>query len=113
MADDDLQATSLDEDIRLKLNRETSKIHWHELQKFYAKGAVVAVKKGMDLIDVAVQFSDDNKAQVESWLAAGCVGLVNDQQAQQWYQENTLLWAVVVAPWVLVQAIEESLDDRS
>lgn len=107
MADDDLQATSLEEDIRLKLNRETSKIHWHELQKFYAKGAVVAVNKGMDLIDVAVQFSEDNKAQVEAWLTEGCVGLVKDKQAQQWYQENTLHWAVVIAPWVLVQAVEE------
>ena len=52
----------LEEDPRIKFNRETSKIGWHELQKFYAKGMVVCVAEGLDLIDVAVGFFKDDKA---------------------------------------------------
>jgi hypothetical protein len=35
---------------------------------------------------------------------------VSDEQALAWYAANTLLWAVVAAPWVLVQ---ESTDGQS
>ncbi|MDX1801712.1 MAG: DUF2288 family protein, partial [Marinobacter sp.] len=45
----------------------------------------------------------DNKAQFEEWLANDLVGEVSPAMAQSWYDHNTELWAVVVAPWVLVQ----------
>ena len=93
------------EDIRIKLNRETSKIDWNELQKFYAKGAVIAVTQGVDLIDVGVQISNDNKSVVEQWLADGTISQIQDAQAQLWYDKNTTFWAVVIAPWVLVQEL--------
>ena len=32
---------------------------------------------------------------------------VTDQQASAWYESNPDVWAVVVAPWVLVQAAPE------
>lgn len=96
---------SSDETTQSKLNRETAKIQWHELQRFYASGTVIAVAQGTDLIEVAVQFSDDNKVAVEQWLAEGVVFRVTDQQAADWHQQNVTLWSVVVAPWVLVQTV--------
>ena len=94
-----------DETIEFKLNRETAKIPWHELQRFYASGAVIVVSQGTDLIAVAGQFSDDNKEAVEQWLKDGQVCRVTDQQAANWYEHNIRLWSVVVAPWVLVQEV--------
>jgi hypothetical protein len=92
-----------DEDVRVKLNRETSKIAWRELQKFYAKGMVVVVNSELDLIDVAAAFTDDDKSRVGGWLESGQVERANDQHALAWYEQDSTVWAVVVAPWVLVQ----------
>lgn len=97
----------LEEDPRIKFNRETSKIGWHELQKFYAKGMVVCVAEGLDLIDVAVGFFKDDKAAVQAWLEDGSVTRADDAQALQWHETDATVWAVVVAPWVLVQPVSE------
>lgn len=86
-----------------KLNQETAQIHWSELQRFFASGHAIMVDAQLDLTDVATHIAQDNAAQIKSWMAAGLVDAVTDTQAQQWYEQNTLLWAVVIKPWVLVQ----------
>ncbi|MFT5691951.1 MAG: hypothetical protein ACI92E_001282 [Oceanicoccus sp.] len=88
-----------------RLNLETSKIQWSELQKFFAQGLVIAVKPGIDLIEVATAFSKDNKAEVEVWLETESVFPVKDEHAVQWLDHDPLFWAVVVAPWVLIQKV--------
>ena len=52
------------------------------------------------------QISEDNKAQVEQWLVSGQIGKVSDEQAKAWYEADAELWAVVVSPYVLVQAAD-------
>ena len=91
------------EELKAKLNLETSRIHWHELQTYYARGQVVRVAPELDLLNVAPQLSADNKAQFEHWLSAGQVGEVSPDLARAWYDRKAELWAVVIAPWVLVQ----------
>lgn len=93
-----------------EINLETSNISWHELQRFFASGLVVIVSTSLDLVDVAYQFSIDNKNQIECWLSEENIGLVSDQQALKWYNKNETLWAVVVKPWVLVQEISHEQD---
>lgn len=88
---------------RAKMNLETSRIAWKELQRFFASGVAVAVDGGLDLVEVAFQFSQDNKGQVERWLIEGKVVRVSDAQAQTWLDADAEMWAVVVSPWVLVQ----------
>ena len=88
---------------REKVNLETSQIAWAELQRFFASGAAIYVAPELDLVDVAYQFSIDNKEQVEQWLQSGQVTRVSDQQALTWYQTDAMVWAVVVKPWILVQ----------
>lgn len=91
------------EDLRVKLNGETAKIAWAELQKPFARGAVVKVSPGLDLVDVAACFARDDKAAVEAWLKDGRVARLGDDEAWDWQERDPTLWAVVVAPWVLVQ----------
>lgn len=86
-----------------KVNLETSQIPWKELQRFFAAGMVVYVAKELDLVDVAYQFSKDNKTQVEQWLQSQQVAMVSDEQALAWWEEDAMVWAVVVKPWLLVQ----------
>lgn len=92
---------------REKVNMETSKMRWRELQRFFASGMAVFVAPGLDLVEVAYQFSQDNKAQFEAWMQENKVGTVSDNQAKEWIEQDALMWAVVVKPWILVQRVEE------
>jgi Uncharacterized conserved small protein len=88
---------------KAKVNLETSLLPWLELQRFFAAGLAIAVEPGLDLVEVAYQFSRDNKALVEEWLKNRRIGPVSDQQATDWFNDKADVWAVVVKPWVLVQ----------
>lgn len=89
--------------LRAKVNMETSRIAWKELQKFFASGAAVEVSPQLDLVEVAYQMHSDNKTQFKQWLEKGLVGKVTDDKALAWLKADAELWAVVVSPWVLVQ----------
>jgi hypothetical protein len=95
-----------DEIYRAKMNLETSRIAWKELQRFFASGAAIAVSAELDLVEVAFQISEDNRAQVAQWMSAGQIGRVSDEQALAWFEADADVWAVVVSPYVLVQSAE-------
>jgi hypothetical protein len=82
---------------------ETAQIPWHELQRFFASGNAIAVDASLDLIQVATEITKDNAIQVKAWMDAGLVDTVKDTQAQEWYANDALVWALVIKPWVLVQ----------
>lgn len=82
---------------------ETAQIRWYELQRFFASGNAIAVDASLDLIYVASQITQDNAIQVKLWMEAGLVDVVKDSQAQTWYEQDALVWALVIKPWVLVQ----------
>lgn len=89
--------------IRQKLNHDTAKIKWGALHEHQQIECVIAVSTDLDLIDVACEFTLDNHDLVKVWLERAQITKVSDEQAQQWKIEERELWAVVVAPWVLVQ----------
>lgn len=92
-------------DVRQKLNFETGRINWAELQRHFARGIVVVVSGELDLIEVAVKLHEDDKHQFETWVNNKQIWRARDDDARQWQAANTEFWSVVVAPWVLVQAI--------
>ncbi|RYY73170.1 MAG: DUF2288 domain-containing protein [Gammaproteobacteria bacterium] len=92
-----------DHQLAKELLLETAQIAWHELQRFFASGNAIAVDKSLDLIHVATQITTDNAKQIKSWMDAGLVDAVKDSQAKIWYEQDALVWALVVKPWVLVQ----------
>ena len=94
-------------EIEQQINLETAQIHWHELQRFFASGNAIAVDPTLDLTHVAAQIVADNATQIKEWMDAGLVDAVKDAQAQTWYEQNALVWAVVIKPWVLVQPIKQ------
>jgi hypothetical protein len=93
---------------RAKIASETAKIPWLELQRFFAAGKVMLLAAELDLVDVAYAFQLDDIEQVQTWTDSQQVSPVNDDQAKHWVASDALLWAVVVKPWVLVQAITDS-----
>ncbi|MYM26033.1 DUF2288 family protein [Duganella sp. FT135W] len=92
-----------DLELRTKVNRETARVQWTEMLKHFAQGNVVWVANSLDLVDVAVRISHDDKANITQWMNAGLLAKVSDQQAQEWLESNAQLWACVVSPFVLVQ----------
>ena len=89
--------------IRGKLNSETARIPWKELQRYFAGGYTMIVSLQLDLVDVAYQFEQDNAKQIELWLNDELIKQVSNDQARQWFNDDAQLWACVVQPWVLIQ----------
>ena len=102
-----MTGTNHQEIVRAKVNQETSKIAWKDLQRFFAAGMALAIAEDLDLIEVAFQVSEDNAARIREWMAAGKFGKVSDEQAAIWFERDELLWAVVISPWVLVQPVRK------
>jgi hypothetical protein len=92
-----------DNKITDNLIHQTAQIPWHELQRFFASGNAISVDSSLDLIEVASHIATDNAPKIKMWMEAGLVGQVKDAQAKEWFDTNTLVWALVVKPWVLVQ----------
>ena len=55
--------------LRAKLNGETSRMPWHELQRFFAGGSMIVVDDTLDLVEVALRIARDDKAAVASRMS--------------------------------------------
>lgn len=100
---------NIDETAHTKVNLETAQVSWKELLRFFAGGMVIFVSPTLDLVEVAVQISQDNKPQVEQWMQEGKVASVSDGLAREWLETDATLWAVVVKPWILVQPSKHAI----
>lgn len=98
-----------DTELRMKINMETARLPWSELQRHFAQGTVVYVSEELDLVDVAVRISHDDKENIAKWMNEGKVGKVTDVQAQTWTAADAQLWTSVVSPFVLVQPEKKKL----
>ena len=79
---------------KAEMNQQTARVAWPELERHFARGVV---------IEVATCFANDDKAAVERWTNEGRVQHLDTETARRWSNGITGLWAVVIAPWVLVQ----------
>lgn len=85
-----------------RLLSETARIAWSELEPFFAKGVVLHVAPDLNLVEVAYAVAQDDKTKVAHWMNLQQLGRLEVPQAEVW-QHSQHLWAVVVAPWVMVQ----------
>ena len=96
--------------LRGEYHGQTARIPWHDLQTHYARGNVVIVSPTLDLVEVAVQLGMDNSQAFQGWIEGGDIASVSEEQALHWYDSDAVLWAVVAAPWVLIQQREPHSD---
>lgn len=97
-----------DELLRAKLNAETGRLSWPELQRHFARGVVIKVAPGMDLVEVALSIARDDQAAVAGWLGSGRISRASSEDALDWHDRDAHFWAVVTAPWVLVQEVAKT-----
>jgi len=86
-----------------KLNLETAKIEWKDLQVFFAQGKLLIVEPSSDLVEVAGIIADNSLDKLESLIAKSQVSFATPSWIRESCQETTLLWAVVVSPYVIAQ----------
>ena len=91
------------EQLAAYFNGETAQIGWEELERFYAQGVVLHVADSLDLVQVAVKLAQDDTDQFKAWMEAEQVGRLSDEVAARFHADRPMVWAVVAAPWVLVQ----------
>lgn len=91
--------------LRHKLNLESGKLAWPELERHYARGVVIVISAELELVEVAASFAEDKKSNVEKWMNTGQIHRANDEDARQWSVSKPVFWSIVVAPWVLAQEI--------
>ncbi len=101
----DPDATPHHQALHDELNRQTGRIRWQELQPHYARGSVVVAEPGLDLLTAAVALAEDDRDRVAAWLDQQLLHRASEDEARAWNNENPLFWAVVVAPWVVVQLV--------
>lgn len=89
--------------LKERLNLQTAHISWPEIERFFARGRVLDVAADLDLIEVAAALSEDNIEKFNHWTETGKVRHLADDTAKQWVVNDENLWAVVIAPWVIVQ----------
>ncbi|MDP1534770.1 MAG: DUF2288 domain-containing protein [Rubrivivax sp.] len=96
--------------LRAKLNLETAQLAWPELERHFARGSLIKVASGTDLVDTALHVAENNAATVQEWLANGRIARAELRDAEDWHARQPMFWAVVVAPWVLVQEVAKQLE---
>lgn len=92
-------------DLWTRLNSETGRIGWPELERHFARGVVVRVAGELDLVEAACRFAEDDREAVAAWMERGQVARASEADAARWNAERPGFWAVVVAPWVMVQEV--------
>jgi len=92
-------------DTGLLLNGQAGKIEWPGLVRHFARGMIICVDCKLDLIEVAELMVKDQADQVSTLYQDKKLRRAQDDDAIRWEAEATEFWAVVVAPWVLVQEI--------
>lgn len=98
-----------DSELHDKINRETARVHWSELERHFAQGVVIYVSDELDLIEAALRIAHDDKATIARWMSEGKLAKVSSVQAATWQAADSPLWASVVSPFVLVQPEKKSV----
>ena len=69
---------------------------------------MIRVSADLDLVDAAARVVEDDKGAIQRWMEAGRLANATTEDARRWETAQTEFWAVVAAPWVLVQEISNT-----
>ena len=70
--------------LRAKLVLETARLGWKELERHFARGDVIRVAVGTDLIDAALLIAENDTAAAQAWLADGHIARAEMHDAEDY-----------------------------
>ena len=89
-----------------ELALEVDLTQWEWLRPHLERGALILVDPLLELAEVGVRVAADDLAQVQAWLASGVVLKPRLEQIEQWNQEPSRSFAMlVISPYVLIQPV--------
>lgn len=86
-----------------KLNGETAIVAWKEIERFFAKGNVLLIEQGVDLIQCAADMSMDNEKEIGKLIKEEKIQSMPIEFVKENCKPETEFWSVVVAPYILAQ----------
>ncbi len=86
-----------------KLNQETAILTWKELEVYFAQGKLLTVTPSCDLIDVASKISDNDAKQLEHLIDKKLIQFATPNWIRENCTDDTQLWTVVIAPYIISQ----------
>ncbi|WP_251359956.1 DUF2288 family protein [Kangiella sp. TOML190] len=91
------------EELIAKLNGETAVVAWPEIERFFAKGNLLLIQQGVDLINCAADMSLDNGQEIAKLIDQEKIQAMPIEFVKANCKADTQFWTVVVAPYILVQ----------
>ncbi|MHC9510649.1 DUF2288 domain-containing protein [Kangiella sp. M94] len=91
------------EELIMKLNGETAIVAWKEIERFFAKGNLLLIDQGVDLINCAADLSLDNAEAIKPLIDSEKIQRMPVEFVKENCQPETEFWSVVVAPYILAQ----------
>lgn len=68
----------------------------------------IFVVRGVNIIDVGVAFAENDTTRVKDWLGDGRLRRPSPIQITKWEADRASFVALIVQPWILLQAETES-----
>jgi len=92
--------------LRDKLRAEIMAASWSELVYQFARGGLLVLAPGLDLLEVATAIALDAREQVSDWVASNALWRANEDDARRFQADSALTFQfVIVQPWVLAQPL--------
>ncbi len=89
--------------------RDLARANWRELKIHLQRDAIIVVSSELDLIEVGVAVAEDDKASVETWIAANQLEKPTEKQLESWEQEpDNIFQMLIVQPFILIQGIHDA-----
>lgn len=95
---------------REELKQQVMMCGWPELVTHFARGALLVLSPGLDLLEVAEVVAGDDSSAVDGLLDSGGLSKLSDAQAKD-YQEradSVRFQFLILQPYVLAQELLES-----
>ena len=91
--------------VREQFKQDLAEVPWKDLRIHLQRDSIVLVSDRLVLIDVAVAVAEDNKSQVEGWIATGALSKPTAEQIAAWEtQLDKPFQMLIVQPFILLQA---------
>lgn len=90
-----------------KLEKYTGEVTWEYLKSHYEAGALLYVDPSLALTEVGEAFAEDDSKRVKAWRASGDIITPSAPHAEYWEESEGAFRALVVSPFVLIQAVED------
>jgi len=89
-----------------KIAKYTGVVDWTYVQPHFESGALIWADPALSLQEVAEALVKDETETVKKWLKQGDFIRPSDLHAAQWSKGDWWFRAVVVAPFVIIQAAD-------